>query len=96
MQLNSQFSKLKFLHPTPPGPFPLQLWPLCRRSAARHQRLKPYCLFGGDVSSPIAQWLRRMNVTLVLHDPEWREQLLSLARSRMKVCREKGCDRGWG
>ncbi|KAL6753995.1 hypothetical protein V8C86DRAFT_404853 [Haematococcus lacustris] len=48
-------------------------------SAEAHGSLQPLCLFLGNTSSHIGQWLRSHNVTLLPHDPKWREPLMQLA-----------------
>ncbi len=57
---------------------------LCR-SAAAIGTLVPYCIFDGNLTSPIATWLAGQGVTLIRHVPAWREQLLERAQSKMKV-----------
>jgi len=54
------------------------------QSAQRHGGLKPYCLFLGNTSSPLHKWLAARKVTLLRHEPEWRERLVAVARSHMK------------
>lgn len=54
------------------------------KSSIRHGGFKPYCLFSGRKNSNIYRWLAFHNVTLLQHKPAWREQLLEVAKSKMK------------
>ncbi|PNH02132.1 hypothetical protein TSOC_011920 [Tetrabaena socialis] len=49
------------------------------RSALAAGTLKPYCMFTGDPSAPIVAWMERHNVTVLLHQPAWKERLEQLA-----------------
>eukprot|EP00198_Chlamydomonas_reinhardtii_P011415 XP_001700752.1 predicted protein [Chlamydomonas reinhardtii] len=49
------------------------------RSALATRSFTPYCIFMGNESSAIHSWLVAHNVTVIAHEPAWREQLLALA-----------------
>ncbi|GFR49842.1 hypothetical protein Agub_g11783, partial [Astrephomene gubernaculifera] len=55
------------------------------RSALATRSLVPYCVFSGDLSSPIASWLAEQGVTLLHHSPAWRDKLVALAKSKAKT-----------
>ncbi|KAG2430860.1 hypothetical protein HXX76_009834 [Chlamydomonas incerta] len=49
------------------------------RSALATRSFQPYCIFMGNETSAIHSWLVAHNVTVIAHEPAWREQLLALA-----------------
>ncbi|KXZ42749.1 hypothetical protein GPECTOR_120g416 [Gonium pectorale] len=49
------------------------------RSAQVTRSYVPYCIFMGNSSTFIHQWLVRNNVTIIRHEPKWRSQLLAVA-----------------
>ncbi|KAG2487834.1 hypothetical protein HYH03_013551 [Edaphochlamys debaryana] len=53
-------------------------------SANSFNTLRPFCIFDGNVSSPIGRWLAEQNVTLIVHVPTWRQELIAKAQARMK------------
>lgn len=55
------------------------------RSAVAIGTLTPYCIFDGNLTSPIARWLADQGVALIRHVPAWREELLARAQSKLKV-----------
>ena len=55
------------------------------RSGITVGNLNPYCIFMGDTQSPIYGWLRSHNVTLIHHQPAWRDKLLQLINSQLQV-----------
>ena len=55
------------------------------RSGITVGNLKPYCIFMGDTQSPIYAWLQSQNVTLIHHQPAWRDKLLELINSQSQV-----------
>eukprot|EP00798_Chlamydomonas_sp_ICE-L_P015288 gene15288-21372_t len=54
------------------------------RSALKYKSVKPYCIFSGNKTSTIYQWLADHNVTLINHKPSWGELLVEKAKENMK------------
>eukprot|EP00798_Chlamydomonas_sp_ICE-L_P023584 gene23584-9112_t len=50
------------------------------RSATRHHSIKPFCVFFGNMSSPIFHWLADNGVTFIFHRPTWAEDLWGKAQ----------------
>ncbi|GAQ85030.1 hypothetical protein KFL_002180050 [Klebsormidium nitens] len=48
------------------------------RSAARFGTLAPYCLFSGNRTAEIHQWLVAQNVRIIYHNPSWATQIARL------------------
>ncbi|KAI7840968.1 hypothetical protein COHA_005197 [Chlorella ohadii] len=49
-------------------------------SAIKAGRLKPYCMFGGSADSSMYRWLQSRDVTLIQHEPVWKEALIQEGR----------------
>lgn len=48
------------------------------RSAARFDTLAPYCLFSGNRTAEVHQWLVAHNVRIIYHNPSWAAQIAQL------------------
>eukprot|EP00798_Chlamydomonas_sp_ICE-L_P004103 gene4103-14204_t len=51
-------------------------------SAMRHHTIKPFCIWTGNTSAPIFQWLADKGVTFIFHSPSWGSALWSKAQSK--------------
>jgi hypothetical protein len=49
--------------------------------SAKAAQLKPYCLFYGNETAPITQWLLEQGVTILHHEPAWIDDFLEVARA---------------
>ncbi|KAG2483042.1 hypothetical protein HYH03_018071 [Edaphochlamys debaryana] len=49
------------------------------RSAAATRSFQPYCIFNGNSTSYIHEWLVANNVTIIRHEPTWRQALIDAA-----------------
>jgi hypothetical protein len=48
------------------------------RSAARFDTLAPYCLFLGNRTADVHQWLVAHNVRIIYHNPSWATQIAQI------------------
>lgn len=52
------------------------------RSANRFDTLAPYCLYSGNRTADIHQWLVAQNVRMVYHNPLWATQIARLLEKK--------------